>query len=91
MTVGANGLSCSAAYGIFPDQGLNMFLLHWQADSLPPSHQESPIANISYFCLVLSNSEDALSYIISFDPHKHLVCSQRIKFYFQFIGKDQKY
>ena len=37
-------LSCSAASGIFPDQGLNPCLLHWQADSLPLSHphQGSP-------------------------------------------------
>ena len=27
------GLSCSAACGIFPDQGLNLCPLHWQADS----------------------------------------------------------
>ena len=33
------GLSCSTARGIFPDQGLNLCLLHWQADSLPLSHQ----------------------------------------------------
>ena len=30
------------ACGIFPDQGLNPSLLHWQADSLPLSHQGSP-------------------------------------------------
>ena len=30
-------LSCSAASGIFPEQGLNLCLLHWQADSLPLS------------------------------------------------------
>ena len=29
--------SCSATYGTFPDQGLNLCLLHWQADSLPLS------------------------------------------------------
>ena len=28
----AHGLSCSAARGIFPDQGLNPCPLHWQAD-----------------------------------------------------------
>ena len=38
----AHGLSCSAACGIFPDQGLNPFSLHWQADSQPLHHQESP-------------------------------------------------
>ena len=28
--------------GIFPTQGLNLHLLHWQADCLPPSHLGSP-------------------------------------------------
>ena len=36
------GLSSSAACGIFPDQGSNPHLLHWQVDSLPLSHQGSP-------------------------------------------------
>ena len=36
-----HGLNCSAAYGIFPDQGLNSCLLDWQAYSLPLSHQGS--------------------------------------------------
>ena len=35
-TVAAHGLSCSTACGIFPDQGLNLCLLHWLVDSLPP-------------------------------------------------------
>ena len=35
----AQGLSCSEACGIFPDQGSNLCLLHWQVDSLPLSHQ----------------------------------------------------
>ena len=38
----AHGLSCSAACGIFLDQGSNPCLLHWQADSQPLRHQESP-------------------------------------------------
>ena len=29
----AHGLSCSAACGVFPDQGSNPFPLHWRADS----------------------------------------------------------
>ena len=37
----AHGPSCSAAYGIFPDQGLNPCPLHWQADSQPLRHQGS--------------------------------------------------
>ena len=34
--------SCSAACGIFPDQGSNPHPLHWQADSQPLHHQGSP-------------------------------------------------
>ena len=34
--------SCSAACGIFPDQGLNPCPLHWQADSQLLRHQERP-------------------------------------------------
>ena len=29
---------CFLLQGIFPDQGSNPYLLHWQADSLPLSH-----------------------------------------------------
>ena len=38
----AHGLSCSAACGIFPDQGSNPRPLPWQADSQPLRHQGSP-------------------------------------------------
>ena len=38
----AHSLSCAMACGVFPDQGLTPCLLHWQADSLPLSHQGSP-------------------------------------------------
>ena len=34
----AHGLGCSAACGIFPDEGLKASLLHWQVDSLPLNH-----------------------------------------------------
>ena len=37
--VAMHRLSCSVAYGIFPDQGLNLWLLHWPVASLPLSHQ----------------------------------------------------
>lgn len=36
------GLSCPAACGVLPDQGWNPWLLLWQEDCLPLSHQESP-------------------------------------------------
>ena len=38
----AHGPSCSAACGIFPDQGSNPCPLHWQADAQPLRHQGSP-------------------------------------------------
>ena len=38
----AHGPSCSAACGIFPDQGSNPCPVHWQADSQPLRHQGSP-------------------------------------------------
>ena len=38
----AHGPSCSAACGIFPDQGSNPCPLHWQADSQPLRQQGSP-------------------------------------------------
>ena len=34
-----HGLCCSAECEIFSDQGSNLSLVHWQADSLPLSHQ----------------------------------------------------
>ena len=40
----AHGPSCSAACGIFPDQGSNPCSLHRQADSQPLCHQGSPIS-----------------------------------------------
>ena len=38
------GLKCSAVHRIFLDQGSNLCLLHWQADSLPLTHQGHPKA-----------------------------------------------
>ena len=41
-SVVAHRFSCSITCRIFPDQGSNPCVLHWQADSLPLSHQGSP-------------------------------------------------
>ena len=46
--------SCSAACGIFPDQGSNPCPLHWQADSQPLRHQGSLV--FLFLWLVLSGS-----------------------------------
>ena len=35
------GFSCSMVCGVFKDQELSPCLLHWQADALPLSHEES--------------------------------------------------
>ena len=53
--------------GIFPTQGLNLPLLHWQADSSPLSHQGSPdghdkgepIASTTYHCRVQEGIQEA--------------------------------
>ena len=42
LVVGPLGLSCSMAGGVFPDQGLNLCPLHWQADSHPLYHPGDP-------------------------------------------------
>ena len=51
--VGAHGLSCSTACGIFLDQASNWCLPHWQTDSLPLSHQGSPC--ILFFDVIVFN------------------------------------
>ena len=45
--IAAHGPSCSAACGIFPDQGTNPHPLHWQADSQPLRHQGSLVRTIN--------------------------------------------
>ena len=49
-----HGPSCSAACGIFPDQGSNPCPLHWQADSQPLRHQGSPLLAIFIFQLLFN-------------------------------------
>ena len=55
-----HGLNCSKACGVFLDQGSNLYLLRWQADSLALNHQGSlPIFFNTFFndvfkCCVLS-------------------------------------
>ena len=54
------GVGCHFLFqGIFLTQGLNLGLLHWQADSLPLSHQGSPssiTACTVFSCSVVSSS-----------------------------------
>ena len=56
-----HGLSCSMACGIFPDQGSNPCLLHWQVDSLPLSHLSTAfVKNTS--CVPLGNFTSSLRF-----------------------------
>ena len=54
-------VSISFSQGIFLTQGLNLCLLHWQADSLPLNHLESPFyivkvnVLVAQSCLTLCN------------------------------------
>ena len=50
----AHGLSSSMACGIFQDQGSNLCLLHWQADSLSLSHQGSlnALSNLTFTAIL---------------------------------------
>ena len=54
----AHGPSCSAACGMFPDQGSNPCPLHWQADSQPLRRQGSP-SYTSFIKLPSSHLEQA--------------------------------
>ena len=52
--VAGHRLSCSEARGIFLDQESNLYLLQWQVDSLPLSHQGSSFGIISIFLVSCS-------------------------------------
>ena len=60
-----HGPSCSAACGIFPDQGSNPCPLHWQADSQPLRHQGSPNK-----CFDLTPELQGISLCASLSSHK---------------------
>ena len=60
----ARGLSCSTVCGVFPDQGLNSCLLHWQVDSLPLSHQVSP-GEMLLLALVTNEETDETDRLMS--------------------------
>ena len=66
----AHRLSCSAACGIFPDQGSNPCPLHWQADSQPLHHQGSPVvpffSSSSYTCYVTGKGSLCIHCVMNF-------------------------
>ena len=52
-----HGLSCPIARGILPNQGLSLYLLHWQVDSLPLSNK---VFLINVWTLLLGACQVAL-------------------------------
>ena len=56
----------SWACGIFLDQGSNLCLLHWQGNSLPLSHQGSPVIIFVSIC-----SLNFMQYIFSVQSYKY--------------------
>ena len=76
----AHGPSCSAACGIFPDQGTNPCSLHWQADSQPLRPQGSPTLNLNRYMWQVATILDStilelerpLSLYILLSPQKPL-------------------
>ena len=81
--VAVNGLSCSAACGIFWDQGSKPCLLDWQADSLPLNHQGSP--DVDHFKVFIEFATTwLLFYVLIFQlrgiwylssPTRHWTCA----------------
>ena len=66
---------CSVACGVFLNQGSNPHLLHWQENSLPLSHQESPWSFLDDLDFHSSSSHSLLSISLVpwglWSPHKH--------------------
>ena len=70
----AHGPSCSAACGIFPDQGPNPCPPHRQADSQPLRHQGSPGRQILNHCTTREAHFACLLYLIPVQAISHLLC-----------------
>ena len=71
----AHGLSCSAACGIFPDQGSNPRPLHRQADSQLLRHQGSPWK--SFWYKNFSPSRMFICTYVSRELSLRVVCRER--------------
>ena len=60
----APGLSCSVACGVFPDQGSNLSLLHWQVDAFPRPAREASynsVLNVYRFRDVKGSTQDSIA------------------------------
>ena len=89
----AHRLSCSRACGIFLDQESNLCLMHWQADSLPLSHQGSPLqfllllltfSFLFYFGVQLINKVMSVSVVQQSDSVIHTHVSSLFQILFPF-------
>ena len=87
----AHGPSCSAACGIFPDQGSNPCPLHWQADSQPLRHQGSPmtdfynISGLNHWICFLPSLPSFLPFF-SFFLESVLFCPHSCPWFFHLIS-----
>ena len=70
LSIVAHWFSCSKACAIFPDQGSNPHLLHWQADSLSLSHWGS---SWKFFFLLVSLSDFGLVFCQLYKTLKEFV------------------
>ena len=65
-----HGLSCCRVRGIFPEQGLNLCPLHWQADSCPLYHQGSPELNLNCWLYEPLSNDNIFTHYGPFDMGK---------------------
>ena len=79
----AHGPICSVACGIFPDQGSNPCLLHWQADSQPLRHQGSPLET---FLFVMAKDATGIWWVEARDTAKHLTIHRTAPYNKQLSG-----
>ena len=81
----AHGPSCSAACGIFPEQGSNPCPLHWQADSQPLRYQGSPNV-LSWMIINLQGSPILFSLLqsptLSLSEGQHISVEESVEFIF---------
>ena len=71
--IAAHGSSCPEVCGIFPERGLNSCPLHWQVDSWPLDHQESPEPGL----LILKNNVRECYLPLAVKLWGDLLCSNR--------------
>ena len=90
--IAAHGPSCSAACGIFPDQGLNLCPLHWQADSQPLCYQGSPtLAGLTWRMIQWSKKSSRFGFLgfLSFFFAEAFVCQSSYVCFLLLSGRQE--